>query len=296
MPWLTTVGASTQDRFFEGEAKLQGGGNVKGASITLGTKKLRLVDAAGAGGDLCIPGTLASSVAGKIVLCRRGAVGRAEKSLAVSIAGGAGMIMYNNSDDDNLFTDNHWVPSVHVDYSEGLKVKEYIAKTLAKGKTPEAEIKTGKTSKWKHAPTMTIFSSRGPDPVAEDIIKPDVTAPGLQILAGNSPFPDPDSTPPGELFQAIAGTSMSSPHVAGLFALLKQAYPDWSAAAAKSALMTTADQKVRDNDRKQRRRSLRDGRRSRRSRQGDRRRARCSTRASCTTRDSSSIAAFTVRC
>jgi subtilisin family serine protease len=95
---------------------------------------------------------------------------------------------------------------------------------------------------------MTDFSSRGPDPVAEDIIKPDVTAPGIQILAGNSPTPDA-GTLPGELFQAIAGTSMSSPHVAGLFALLKQAHPDWTAAEAKSSLMTSARQDVLNNDR-----------------------------------------------
>ena len=95
---------------------------------------------------------------------------------------------------------------------------------------------------------MTIFSSRGPNAVAPDIIKPDVTAPGLQILAGASPYVDEGSVP-GELFQAIAGTSMSSPHVAGIYALLKQAHPDWSAAAAKSALMTTASQDVLDNDR-----------------------------------------------
>ena len=73
---------------------------------------------------------------------------------------------------------------------------------------------------------MTMFSSRGPNPVAADIIKPDITAPGLQILAGNSPYHDSDHVP-GELFQAIAGTSMSSPHVAGVYALLKQAHPDW---------------------------------------------------------------------
>jgi hypothetical protein len=79
-----------------------------------------------------------------------------------------------------------------------------------------------------------------------DIIKPDITAPGVSILAGNSPAPS--SSPAGELFQAIAGTSMSSPHIAGVYALLKQAHPDWSAAMAKSAIMTTARQDVFKED------------------------------------------------
>ena len=51
------------------------------------------------------------------------------------------------------------------------------------------------------------------------------------------------------MFQAIAGTSMSSPVTAGMYALLKQAHPDWTPAMAKSALMGTADTDVRDNDR-----------------------------------------------
>jgi subtilisin family serine protease len=266
VPWLTSVGASTQKRFFKGEIWLGSmspsgstdaadtsngeswwGTKYKGASITPGTDgKLPLVDAEYAGGDLCTPGTLDEAVVtGKIVLCRRGAIARAAKSLAVYQAGGAGMILYNNSNDDNLFTDSHWVPSVHVDLDEGLAIKDYIAAASY----PKARIKTGMLARWPNAPTMAIFSSRGPDPVAEDIIKPDVTAPGVQILAGASPFPDPGSTPPGELFQAIAGTSMSSPHVAGLFALLKQANPDWTPAMAKSALMTTSHRKVLDNDR-----------------------------------------------
>ena len=116
------------------------------------------------------------------------------------------MILYNNTNDDNLFTDTHSVPSLHVDLDEGLIVKDYIKTTTGHGPT----ITTGELTTWKHAPTMAIFSSRGPNPVAEDIIKPDVTAPGVQILAGNSPFPDPGAVQ-GELFQAIAGTSMSSP-------------------------------------------------------------------------------------
>ena len=250
MPWVTAVGASTQRRFFQGAVTLGNGKSYRGASITknLGTRPL--VDAADAGSAICEPGKLdRAKVEGKVVLCIRGVVGRAEKSKAVFEAGGAGMVMYNETDVDNLFTDNHWVPSVHIDNTPGLAIKAYIR--AASNPTARISVRTdsGRPRKTtlRTAPSMTIFSSRGPDTVAPDIIKPDVTAPGIQILAGNSPFPDPD-TPPGELFQAIAGTSMSSPHVAGIFALLKQAHPEWSAAEAKSALMTTAYQNVRDND------------------------------------------------
>lgn len=258
VPWITTVGANTQTRFLGGTVNLakdgkkskkskKSKGPYRGATITAGTKMVPLVDAADHGNELCLSGLpFTGDVSGKIVLCRRGAVARTSKSLAVFLAGGTGMILYNNSDDDNLFTDSHWVPTIHIDYTPGTEIKDYIASVPE----PKAKLKTGKTSKWKNAPTMAYFSSRGPNPVAADIIKPDITAPGHQILAGNSPFPDPGSTPPGELFQAISGTSMSSPHIAGIFALLKQAHPGWSASAAKSALMTTASQHVRDNDRK----------------------------------------------
>ncbi len=244
MPWLTTVGASTQSRFFQGTVVLGDGSMYTGASITPGVTEAPLVDAEFAGGDLCVPGTLDSNaVAGKIVLCRRGAIARADKSLAVFQAGGVGMILYENTDDNNLFSDTHWVPSVHVDQTPGLAIKAYIAGDAS----PTARIDAEQYSEWPSAPSMTIFSSRGPNPVAADIIKPDITAPGLQILAGNSPFAIGGVQ--GELFQAIAGTSMSSPHVAGIFALMDQAHPDWSPAMVKSALMTTAHQDVRDNDR-----------------------------------------------
>jgi subtilisin family serine protease len=246
-PWITTVGASTQPRFFDGTVVLGNGAEYHGASITHGVGPAPLVDAADYGNELCdstVPFT--GDVTGAIVLCKRGVTARADKSLAVYNADGVGMILYNTVDTDNLFTDNHWVPSVHIDNTPGLAIKSYIASASS----PTAAItNTTNVTTWESAPSMTIFSSRGPNEPALDIIKPDVTAPGLQILAGNSPFPDPGSTPPGELFQAIAGTSMSSPHVAGLFALIKQAHPDWSAAMAKSALMTTAYQDVVDNDR-----------------------------------------------
>ena len=75
---------------------------------------------------------------------------------------------------------------------------------------------------------MASFSSRGP---VGDWIKPDVTAPGVQVLAGTTPQPDQttaDNGPPGNLYMAIAGTSMSSPHSAGVSALVKAAHPTWT--------------------------------------------------------------------
>lgn len=243
VPWLTTVAASTQSRAFEGSAASSDGWQFFGASITDGTNELPLVDAADAGDELCNPGALDSNVvAGNIVLCKRGVIARVAKSEAVFLAGGAGMILYNQDDTQSQVTDTHWVPSVHINNTDGMAIKSYIASASS----PVAWINGG-VKVMIDAPWIADFSSRGPDPVARDIIKPDITAPGVQILAGASPFPDSGFVP-GELFQAIAGTSMSSPHVAGVFALIKQAHPDWSPAMAKSAIMTTAYQGVMKQD------------------------------------------------
>ena len=277
VPWLTSVGASTQARTFEGSVSLSGktvwqrpwfsesgfgddGGSLQhrgwfgkwwkrikgeeysGASVTPGTSKLPIVDAADLGNELCLPETgFSEDVTDTIVLCLRGAIARVDKSLAVFEAGGAGMVLYNVNDTQSQVTDNHWVPSVHLNNTDGLAVKDYIASN----ENAKARINGGKYTKTQHS-VMAAFSSRGSNTVAEDIIKPDVTAPGVNILAGNTPTPD--SGAPGELFQSISGTSMSSPHVAGIFALIKQAHPDWSPAVAKSALMTTARQNVVKED------------------------------------------------
>ncbi len=93
---------------------------------------------------------------------------------------------------------------------------------------------------------MAAFSSRGP---TGDWIKPDITAPGVQVLAGMTPQPTGITNgPPGNLYQAIAGTSMSSPHAAGVSALVKAAHPDWTPAMIKSALMTSSVQSVVKED------------------------------------------------
>ncbi|HBY93796.1 MAG TPA: hypothetical protein DEP84_07460, partial [Chloroflexi bacterium] len=243
VPWITAVGASTQNRTFQGSVEPGSGAAFFGASITGGTDVLPLVDSEDAGSELCIPGELDSNVVGgKIVLCKRGVIARVDKSHAVYLAGGAGMVLYNTSDDETENTDNHWVPSVHINNTDGLAVKAYIDGASS---SATARIIGGEKVAIP-APWMADFSSRGPDVVAPDIIKPDVTAPGVNILAGNTP--NPFLGRPGQLFQSISGTSMSSPHVAGVGALLRQLHPDWTPAIVKSALMTSGYQDVKKED------------------------------------------------
>ncbi|MEO8225724.1 MAG: S8 family serine peptidase, partial [Gammaproteobacteria bacterium] len=93
---------------------------------------------------------------------------------------------------------------------------------------------------------MQGFSARGPSKWEPNVLKPDVTAPGVNILAGQTP--DVANNVRGERFQYLSGTSMAVPHVAGIAALLKEAHPDWSPAALKSALVTTGRQDIRKED------------------------------------------------
>jgi subtilisin family serine protease len=240
-PWVMTVGASTQDRTFQGSVAV-GGSTYFGASVTGGTGSLSIVDAAAAGDELCRVGALDPSVvAGKIVLCKRGDNARVDKSRAVAVAGGAGMVLFNAADPQSIVTDNHWVPSVHISFADGDAIRTYIA-----AHPTATAVISGGVSMLAQGSVMADFSSRGPNEAENNLLKPDVTAPGVNILAGNTPTPF--SGAPGELFQSISGTSMSSPHVAGLAALLVQAHPTWTPDQIKSALMLTARQDVVKED------------------------------------------------
>jgi subtilisin family serine protease len=244
VPWVTSVGASTQDRTFSSTIRLGDGTLAIGASVTAGTSgALPLVDAADLGNQLCDPAVaFTGDITGKVVLCQRGVTARVEKSRAVAEQGGAGMILANTDDAQALVTDTHFVPSAHVNATTGQAIAAYID---AAGAGATAQLTAGQRVDAQGS-VMADFSSRGENPVAPDIIKPDVTAPGVNVLAAHTPTPVFGA--PGQLFQSISGTSMSSPHVAGLFALLRQAHPDWTAAQAKSAIMTTARQDVTKED------------------------------------------------
>ncbi len=143
--------------------------------------------------------------------------------------------MYNPVQ-QGLSTDNHFLPSVHLEDDSGVALVAFMdSHASATGVFTQGQATA------VQGDVMAPFSSRGGPAQTLGISKPDVTAPGVQILAGNTPLPeDQDGGFPGQLFQAIQGTSMSAPHATGAAALVKAANPDWSPAAIKSALMMTA--------------------------------------------------------
>ena len=229
-PWITTVAAETHDRVGAGSATIDGvvhagasagTGSATGQLVTFGTPA--------SPARLCQLNTLTSAAAGKIVFCERGVNARVEKSFEVQRVGGIGMILVNPPAGGSLNADLHFVPSVHL---QGDKYATIEAAALA-GKTASI---SGQILFNQPAPFMAAFSSRGPLTAgAGDLLKPDIGAPGVDVLAAVAP---PGQR--GREFDLFSGTSMSAPHIAGIAALFKQLHPDWSPMAIKSALMTTA--------------------------------------------------------
>lgn len=241
-PWITTVAAGTHNRTGKATVTLGDDSEYTGASATEAVGPATLVDSALAAdsdspaidAELCRLGSLdRSAVEGKIVLCKRGEYALVDKSAEVAAKGGVGMVLYNQESGLNTLALFHSVPTVHVVEDDGLAIKEYIA--TAESPNPTAELSDAEKTLNAPAPYTASFSSRGPLLAGGgDLLKPDVIAPGQDILAGVSP-----AGYNGRLFDLLSGTSMSSPHVAGLAALLIDKHPDWSPMAVKSALMTT---------------------------------------------------------
>jgi hypothetical protein len=249
VPWATSVAATTLARAFQASAAATGGGGgleVQGASATPGLGRARLVDAAtaaapgveGVRAQQCQAGSLdPAKVAGTAVLCRRGGNARLDKGRAVHDAGGAGMILANDSDAETLAADVQPLPALNVSPADGLALQ----RLLSAGPT-DISMTAGRAVA-SAGDMLAGFSSRGPQAAVPDIAKPDLAAPGVAILAASTPTPSrPDQ--PREAFRVFNGTSMSSAVVAGAAALLHQLDPGRSPAALKSSLMTTARPEV----------------------------------------------------
>lgn len=249
-PWMLTVGAGTIDRDFPAYISLGNGQKYKGVSLyggkPLSDELIPIVYARNASnsssGYLCSSGSLVpGKVAGKIVLCDRGGNSRAQKGQVVKDAGGLGMILSNTeSYGEELVADAHLLPTAAV----GQKIGDLIKAYLHLEANPTATITPGGTQIGvQPSPVVAAFSSRGPNSITPEILKPDLIAPGVNILAGWTGAAGPtgiDSDKRRVSFNIISGTSMSCPHASGLAALIKAAHPEWSPAAIKSALMTTA--------------------------------------------------------
>ncbi|ERN11298.1 subtilisin-like protease SBT1.8 [Amborella trichopoda] len=249
-PWIATIGAGTLDRDFPAYVLLDNNQRFTGVSLYSGRglkgKRLSIVYGQSSGlnsSNLCLAGTLDPKlVRGKIVLCDRGINARVEKGEVVRSAGGAGMILANTAaNGEELVADSHQLPAVAVGKKAGDEIRAYV-----RGKSGIARATLairGTVLGVRPSPVVAAFSSRGPNMVTPQVLKPDVVGPGVNILAGWTGAAGPSGLAKDKRrtkFNIISGTSMSCPHISGVAALLKAAHPDWSPAAIKSALMTTA--------------------------------------------------------
>ncbi|MCD9641545.1 hypothetical protein HAX54_027760 [Datura stramonium] len=241
-PWITTVGASTIDRKFPADIVLGNGKRITGASLYRVGLRNGARHSSSFSAATCMPDSLDKErVHGKIVVCDRGGTPRVSKGEIVKVAGGVGVVVTNVAPmGEGLIADAHLIPGLGVTESAGNLIRDYINSN----DNPTASMTFYETQVGvKPAPVVASFSSRGPSAESIFVLKPDVIAPGVNILAAW-----PDGVAPTELssdtrrteFNIASGTSMSCPHVSGLAALLKGAHPYWSPAMIRSALMTTA--------------------------------------------------------
>ncbi|XWS46609.1 hypothetical protein CRYUN_Cryun14cG0083000 [Craigia yunnanensis] len=251
-PWITSVGASTIDRKFPADLYLDDGTIISGSSLYTGDDLANtywpLIYAGNAshGGspflpaDACFPGSIEPElVHGKIVVCDRGDFSPVSKGLVVKKAGGVGMVVANTLG-EGLVADAYLTPALAITESARSNLLAYMTST----QNPTATMVFGGTQiGTKPAPVVASFSSRGPNQISINVMKPDMIAPGVDILAayadGVSPSDLPEDSRRTE-FNIESGTSMACPHVSGIAALVKGARPQWSPALIRSALMTTA--------------------------------------------------------
>ncbi|KAL2945316.1 Subtilisin-like protease SBT1.5 [Bienertia sinuspersici] len=249
-PWITTVAASTIDRTFPADVVLDNGVVLKGTSLYTGAPlpKNKTFPLVRFESDLsmkyCMPGSLKKKdVKGKIVICGPAMGGRVEKGVEVERAGGVGVIVGLDDPsipDDTLKSDPFLYPGLTLCFATTRKLLKYIDKKQVKECTLVFE---GTHIGDQPAPVVAPFSSRGPNTKSKYVLKPDVMAPGVNILAGWPTNLSPSSLdvdPRRSEFNILTGTSMACPHVSGVFALLKGAHPDWTPAMVRSALITTA--------------------------------------------------------
>ena len=180
----------------------------------------------------CLQRYPTGTFSGEIIVCDRGQIARLQKGVNVMLGGAGGFVLANTAAEGEwVVADDHYLPAVHVGFTDGEALRNWLANNtntvaVISGMQPIVNPNLGDV--------VASFSSRGPNS-SNNVIKPDLTAPGVSIYAA---VQNNGTTPP-EL-GTRSGTSMSSPHNAGAGALLKALFPSWSPYEIKSALMMTA--------------------------------------------------------
>ncbi|KAK7262797.1 hypothetical protein RJT34_30378 [Clitoria ternatea] len=241
-PWILTVAASSTDRDFTSDIILGSGVKIMGESLSVleMNASTRIISASEARAgyftpyqsSYCLESSLnKTKTKGKVLVCRhaeRSTESKVQKSKVVKEAGGVGMILVDETDQDVA------IPFVIPSAIVGKKIGEQILSYLKTTRKPMSRIFRAKTVLGAQpAPRVAAFSSKGPNALNPEILKPDITAPGLNILAAWSPAA-------GKMFNILSGTSMACPHVTGIATIVKAVHPSWSPSAIKSAIMTTA--------------------------------------------------------
>ncbi|KQL33048.1 hypothetical protein AN960_21795 [Bacillus sp. FJAT-25509] len=179
-------------------------------------------------------------VSGKVALISRGTLSFDEKIRRAHEKGAVAVLIYNNIEEEIPFflgENFGYVPTFKMSQEEGKSIVDEL------NKNPEVKLKmTDLQSNMTSGDVLAGFSSRGPVSNNFDI-KPDVVAPGVSIFSTvpeyiNNPG---EGTDYSTSYASMDGTSMATPHVAGVAALLLQSHPEYSVADVKAALMNTAD-------------------------------------------------------
>ena len=281
-PWVATMAAATHDGSFSsnllenfagGNPATRPAASMKGAGNTAGFGPQPLVYAAdfasgesgscgaepsgegctsagstAANAQQCLfpfdPGTFT----GQIVVCDRGTSPLVDKAYNVQQGGAAGVVIATtSSSSQDLPTEPYVIPATLLKLSDGDKLRAWLAASAGSPTAPSADLSGSRlTIDRSQADQVAGFSSRGPNSSSFDaVIKPDLTAPGVSVLAAvNDPqYADGcagSCSAAPESFDFFDGTSMATPHDSGAAALLKQAHPSWTPSEIKSALMLTA--------------------------------------------------------
>ncbi|XP_066392085.1 subtilisin-like protease SBT4.3 [Miscanthus floridulus] len=234
-PWMLSVAASSIDRQFIDRIVLGNGNTIVGASINTFSTITNAQLAFPANGSCDATDLVGGPYKGKIVLCppQKGPLIGATGAL---LAGAAGVVLVTREPD---VASTPPLPGLMVTQDKFDQIMAYVNSTSDPVGTIDRTVTTGNPQ----APVAASFSSPGPNLVTPSILKPDLSAPGVDIIASWSPLSSPSGNPNDTRkvqYNIISGTSMACPHASGAAAYVKSLHRDWSPAMIMSALITTA--------------------------------------------------------